>query len=128
MDSQRSDPVKIEYVQDIQLTQAGTRDTMSSLSGSLVSSSHNVSIGISKHNISNGVDENDLQQWATIERLPTFERITTALLDEVDDGTTGNKQAGAKGKRIVNVAKLGAQDRHMFIEKLIKHIENDNLR
>ncbi|KAL1334328.1 hypothetical protein HN51_063260 [Arachis hypogaea] len=46
-------------------------------------------------------------QWTQIQRLPTFERITSALFD---------------------VNKLGAQERHLFIEKLLEHIENDNLR
>ncbi|XVF66041.1 hypothetical protein PTKIN_Ptkin10aG0002200 [Pterospermum kingtungense] len=58
-------------------------------------------------------------QWAAVERLPTFDRITTALFD-VDKAENG--------KRVVNVTKLGADERHMFIEKLIKQIENDNLR
>ncbi|KAL3581930.1 hypothetical protein D5086_016262 [Populus alba] len=119
MNSQMTSPVKIEYLQDIELTESGR---------STVPSFHGVSMGNSDHYVSNGVVENDLQQRDTIERLPTFERITTALLDEVDDGKTGNKQADVKGKRIVNVAKLGDQDRHMLIEKLIKHIENDNLQ
>ncbi|XP_038722403.1 pleiotropic drug resistance protein 3-like isoform X1 [Tripterygium wilfordii] len=56
-------------------------------------------------------------QWAAVERLPTFERITTSLFEEKKGG-----------KRVVNVAKLGAQERQLFIEKLIKHIENDNLQ
>ncbi|KAJ6670135.1 PLEIOTROPIC DRUG RESISTANCE PROTEIN 1-LIKE ISOFORM X1, partial [Salix viminalis] len=65
-------------------------------------------------------------QWAATERLPTFERIATALFEE-QDCTAAN--GDGKGKKIVNVSKLGAQERHMFIEKLIKHIENDhNLR
>ncbi|KAK9991983.1 hypothetical protein SO802_026968 [Lithocarpus litseifolius] len=34
----------------------------------------------------------------------------------------------ANGKHMVDVTKLGAQERHIFIEKLIKHVENDNLR
>ncbi|KAL1372939.1 hypothetical protein AAHE18_01G238500 [Arachis hypogaea] len=56
------------------------------------------------------VDNNeghDGLQWTQIQRLPTFERITSALFD---------------------VNKLGPQERHLFIEKLIEHIENDNLR
>ncbi|EXB53834.1 Pleiotropic drug resistance protein 3 [Morus notabilis] len=32
------------------------------------------------------------------------------------------------GKRVVDVTKLGAQERHIFIERLIKCIESDNLR
>ncbi|KAJ0092905.1 hypothetical protein Patl1_24753 [Pistacia atlantica] len=63
--------------------------------------------------------ENEMQ-WAALQRLPTFERINTALFDE--------KEEDATGKRVVNITKLGPQERHMFIDKLIKHIENDNLR
>ncbi|XP_027329792.1 pleiotropic drug resistance protein 3 [Abrus precatorius] len=72
-------------------------------------------------------EEEEALQWAEIQRLPTFERITSALFDVHDDEgmeTGGN----IKGKQVVDVSKLGAQERHMFIEKLIKHIENDNLR
>ncbi|KAJ4823600.1 hypothetical protein Tsubulata_026479 [Turnera subulata] len=72
-------------------------------------------------------DEDHELQWAAVERLPTFERITTALFEE-NDATTTAGRGDIKRKRIVNVAKLVAQERHMFIEKLIKHIENDNLQ
>ncbi|XWS53453.1 hypothetical protein CRYUN_Cryun10bG0002700 [Craigia yunnanensis] len=71
-------------------------------------------------------DEYELQ-WAAVQRLPTFERITTALFDDNEENeTSGN--GNVKGKRVVNVTKLGADERHMFVEKLIKQIENDNLR
>ncbi|KAG8497099.1 hypothetical protein CXB51_008303 [Gossypium anomalum] len=46
-------------------------------------------------------------QWAEVQRLPTGNYV--------------------KGKWVVNVTKLGADERHMFIEKLIKQIEHDNL-
>ncbi|KAK1564618.1 hypothetical protein Q3G72_007206 [Acer saccharum] len=62
-------------------------------------------------------DEYELQ-YAAVQKLPTFKRITTALFDEKD----------VTGKRVVYVTKLGAKERHMFIEKLIKHNENDNLQ
>ncbi|KAL4369487.1 hypothetical protein GQ457_05G024330 [Hibiscus cannabinus] len=62
-------------------------------------------------------------QWAQVQRLPTFERINTALFDDMEEN--GNY---VKGKRVVNVTKLGADERHMFVDKLIKQIENDNLR
>ncbi|KAM7259425.1 hypothetical protein ACFE04_015166 [Oxalis oulophora] len=65
-------------------------------------------------------DDPDVQyalQWAAIQRLPTFERLTTSLFDE-DSGNT---------KKLVDVSKLDALDRRTFVEKLIKHIENDNL-
>lgn len=63
-------------------------------------------------------DESIALQWAAIDRLPTFTKLRTSLFyDGVD----------VKGKR-VDVTKLGPVERHMFIGKLINHIENDNLR
>lgn len=69
------------------------------------------------------LDDESVLQWAAIDRLPTFERLRTSLFDEND----GN-EADGRGRRVVDVTKLGAPERHMFIEKLIKHIEHDNLR
>nr|GLL29395.1 pleiotropic drug resistance protein 3-like isoform X1 [Ipomoea trifida] len=68
-------------------------------------------------------DEDYLLQWAAIERLPTFDRLRSAVFEE----NNGN-EAQVQGKRVVDVTKLGTLERHMFIEKLIKHIEHDNLR
>ncbi|AEE79095.1 ABC transporter-like protein [Arabidopsis thaliana] len=61
-------------------------------------------------------------QWAEIERLPTVKRMRSTLLDDGDESMT------EKGRRVVDVTKLGAVERHLMIEKLIKHIENDNLK
>jgi len=69
-------------------------------------------------------DQIEALQWAELQRLPTYERITSALFDVYDGMETDEK---TKGKQVVDVTKLRAQERHMFIEKLIKHIENDNL-
>lgn len=67
-------------------------------------------------------------QWAEIERLPTFERLRSSLFDVEHGGTDVGGAGDAKGKRVVDVTKLGAQERHLFVEKLIRHIEDDNLR
>jgi len=58
-------------------------------------------------------DEYELQ-WAAIERLSTIERVRKSVLES--------------NKKVVDVTKLGALERRLLIEKLIKHIENDNLR
>ncbi|KAF5952206.1 hypothetical protein HYC85_010150 [Camellia sinensis] len=73
--------------------------------------------------VNNDVDDECALQWAAIKRLPTFERLRSSLFDE-NDGSN----VDAQGKRVVDVTKLGALERNMFIDKLIKHIENDNLR
>ncbi|KAI8027247.1 Pleiotropic drug resistance protein 3 [Camellia lanceoleosa] len=73
--------------------------------------------------VNNDVDDEFSLQWAAIKRLPTFERLRSSLFDE-NDGSN----VDAQGKRVVDVTKLGALERNKFIDKLIKHIENDNLR
>ena len=64
-------------------------------------------------------------QWTAIEKLPTFERLRSSLFDNQNNGPNDNDD---DNKRVVDVTKLGAQERHRFVEKLIKHIESDNLR
>ncbi|PIA34582.1 hypothetical protein AQUCO_03700103v1 [Aquilegia coerulea] len=64
-------------------------------------------------------DENTLQ-WEAIERLPTFEKLRSSLVDSCE---VGNKE-----KKVTDVTRLRPLERQIFIEKLIKHIEKDNLR
>jgi hypothetical protein len=69
----------------------------------------------------NGVDdEEELRlQWATVERLPTFKRVTTALL--------ARDEVSGKG-RVIDVTRLEGAERRLLIEMLVKQIEDDNLR
>lgn len=67
-------------------------------------------------------DEEAQLQWAAIERLPTLRRLRTSLFDLDQEGRE------PEGIRMVDVTKLEAAERNLFIEKLIKHIERDNLR
>ncbi|GFP87969.1 pleiotropic drug resistance protein 3 [Phtheirospermum japonicum] len=66
------------------------------------------------------LDEESIAQWAALDRLPTYDRLRASLFDGDEDGT--------EGKKVVNVTKLGPNERQMFIEKLIRHIEHDNLK
>ncbi|KAF8053007.1 hypothetical protein N665_1477s0014 [Sinapis alba] len=67
-----------------------------------------------------GGDKEELRsQWATVERLPTYKRITTVLFQRRDE-------ASDKG-RVIDVTKLEAAERHLLIEKLVKQIQADNL-
>ncbi|CAH8387142.1 unnamed protein product [Eruca vesicaria subsp. sativa] len=82
------------------------------------------SMGSFRSNSSRNEHEDEAEhalQWAEIQRLPSFKRLRSSLVDE-----EGNDVE--KGKRVVDVTKLGATERHVMIEKLIKHIENDNLK
>lgn len=85
------------------------------------------SIGAGSDSIKDEDEEAQLQ-WAAIERLPTFRRLRTSLFDlgDSENGKSSGKESA--GKKVVDVTKLGADERHLFIEKIIKHIEHDNLR
>lgn len=69
-------------------------------------------------------DGDDDSHWSAVQRLPSMKRLRTSLFDcnETEDGEQ------QKGKRVVDVTKLSAVERRLFIERLIKHIENDNLQ
>ncbi|KAL6960300.1 hypothetical protein U1Q18_042099 [Sarracenia purpurea var. burkii] len=76
--------------------------------------------------IPEGNDETELL-WAAIERLPTFRRLQTSLFDSCDRDDESRTEF--EGKRVMtDVTELPAIERHLFIEKIIKNIEKDNLR
>ncbi|KAF3338572.1 Pleiotropic drug resistance protein 3 [Carex littledalei] len=77
-----------------------------------------------------GRDELQLQ-WAAIKRLPTYDRLRTSLFFQhrhVDDQNSSIGDGEKQGWVPVDVGKLGAVERRLFIESLIKHVEKDNLR
>ncbi|KAB2021530.1 hypothetical protein ES319_D07G145700v1 [Gossypium barbadense] len=71
-----------------------------------------------------GHDEVELQ-WAAIERLPTFKRIRTALFDQK---LLNAGKDEVLGKKVINVTRLGALERRVFIDHLITIIDKDNLK
>ncbi|KAL8114978.1 hypothetical protein AgCh_021704 [Apium graveolens] len=70
----------------------------------------------------NGEDHQS-QQCAEIARLSTFKSSRSSSFDEDDQNTPDVKMM-----QVVDATKLGALERHMFIEKLVKHAEHDNLQ
>ncbi|KAK2646907.1 hypothetical protein Ddye_022102 [Dipteronia dyeriana] len=118
--AQLAGPDEIESLR-IELAEIG-RSIRSSFRSHVSSFRSVTSVNSDHHNDNN--DEYELQ-YAAVQRLSTSRRITTALSDEKDEATGSGD---VTGKRVINVAKLGAEERHLFIEKLIKHIENDNLQ
>lgn len=106
----------------------GVRIELSETVTSLRSSYRSVPSRFHSHSTQNSFkddfDDELPLQWAAIDRLPTFKRVTSSLFDENIDGD----EVGVRGKRVVDVTELGGPERHLFIEKLIKNIESDNLR
>lgn len=68
-------------------------------------------------------EEESKLKWAAIERLPMFERLRTALYDQLENSRVENGE-----KRVVDVTKLNAIERRFLIQKLITHTTEDNLR
>ncbi|PPR84605.1 hypothetical protein GOBAR_AA36107 [Gossypium barbadense] len=69
-------------------------------------------------------DDEEALKWAAIEKLPTYDRLRTSIMNsfvENDDGNT-NKF----GPREVDVRKLDMDDRQRFINALLKVTEEDN--
>ncbi|KAL8105524.1 hypothetical protein AgCh_029350 [Apium graveolens] len=69
-------------------------------------------------------DELELQ-WAAIERLPMMKRVRMSLLDNLQD----NVDQGKTNKKVMkDVTKLSAAEKHVFIDKLISDVQQDNAR
>ena len=70
-------------------------------------------------------DEEYELQWAALERLPTVDRLKSTLF-VLPNGEGGERGTGKR--ELVDVTKLGALEKRLFIDNMIKHIEEDNLR
>ncbi|KAL0454589.1 UNVERIFIED_CONTAM: Pleiotropic drug resistance protein 3 [Sesamum latifolium] len=77
------------------------------------------SSGLGSSARTNDLDDEVVSRWAAVERLPTYDRLRSSLFEE---------NGGNEGKKVVDVTKLGGPEKHMFIERLIRHIEHDNLK
>ncbi|KAH7834833.1 hypothetical protein Vadar_020121 [Vaccinium darrowii] len=73
--------------------------------------------------LKDNADDEDAFQSDVVDRLPTSEGLRSSLVDEIQ----GSK-VDIERKRVIDVAKAGALERQpSIVEKLIKHVENDNL-
>ncbi|XP_057834777.2 ABC transporter G family member 35 isoform X2 [Cryptomeria japonica] len=67
------------------------------------------------------VDEDEeALRWAALEKLPTYDRLRTAIMQSFGGGDDGTHY------KEVDVRKLGFSERQMFIERLFKVVEEDN--
>ncbi|CAI9107715.1 OLC1v1007147C1 [Oldenlandia corymbosa var. corymbosa] len=71
------------------------------------------------------MDDETAAKWGVIDRLTTRKRLRSSLFDDGQQQLDGNN--GDNNKRVIDVTKLGALERHVFIEKLIQRVELDNL-
>ncbi|TVU26713.1 hypothetical protein EJB05_29272, partial [Eragrostis curvula] len=74
-------------------------------------------------------DELELK-WAAVERLPTSDRLHTALLHarlRLNDNNNGDA-APPPSSEVVDVRRLGAAERRMVVDALVANNHRDNLR
>lgn len=115
-------------MEDMGETEGNLRSTFRHLSSSFRSTTSDLaaSSSLREHND----DEMELQ-WAAIQRLTSFKRVRTSFSDlqVLNDTTKEEEDIKIEGKRkVIDVIKLGALERRVFIEKLITKIEYDNRR
>ncbi|GLJ43783.1 hypothetical protein SUGI_0911510 [Cryptomeria japonica] len=66
-------------------------------------------------------DDEEALKWAALEKLPTYDRLRKAILKQVmDNGNVVHEE--------VDVTRLGINDRHQLIEKILRVTEEDNER
>ncbi|CAM6122577.1 unnamed protein product [Calypogeia fissa] len=66
-------------------------------------------------------DDEEALKWAALEKLPTYDRLRTAIMRSVGDNGKGSFEE-------IDVTKLGYEDRQHIIEKILKITEEDNER
>ncbi|KAK1374084.1 ABC transporter domain-containing protein [Heracleum sosnowskyi] len=103
------------------------RTELSDISRSLRSTFGHLSSSFRNNITLNSLDDNgenqQSQQWAEFSKFSTFKHSRSSSFDEDNKNTPD-----AKRMQVVDVTKLDALERHMLIEKLIKHAEHDNLQ
>lgn len=83
-------------------------------------------------------DDEEALRWAAIERLPTYNRVRTAILSssteaaDADDNSSeplrGSHHQQQQQFKAVDVRKLGVGERQEFIERVFRVAEEDNQR
>ncbi|KAK1578168.1 hypothetical protein Q3G72_028095 [Acer saccharum] len=102
-----------------------TNAAHAAVASSASSSDNATSTTEEEENYDDGIDDHhQLQLWAAIERLPTFTRLRTSLVDHkiLND----RKREEAAGKTLIDVTKLRALERRVLVEKLVTKIKDDN--
>ena len=76
-------------------------------------------------------DDEEALRWAAIERLPTYNRVRTAILSsstEADATAGDDDRKPLQQFKEVDVRKLGVDERQEFIERVFRVAEEDNQR
>lgn len=76
----------------------------------------------SRRNSRNADEDEEALKWAAIEKLPTYDRLRTSIMQSFVD----TELQGRLTHREVDVRKLDVNDKQNFIDALFKVAEEDN--
>ncbi|OVA12443.1 Glycoside hydrolase [Macleaya cordata] len=73
-------------------------------------------------------DDEEALRWAALEKLPTYDRLRTSILQSFVDNENNNQQQSTNRlmHKEVDVRSLDVSDRQAFIEKILRVAEEDN--
>lgn len=71
-------------------------------------------------------EDEEALKWAAIEKLPTYDRLRTSILQSFV--ANDNDGRAADQKVVVDVRKMDLSDRQQFIDRLFKVADEDNER
>ncbi|KAG8051398.1 hypothetical protein GUJ93_ZPchr0001g30046 [Zizania palustris] len=72
-------------------------------------------------------DDEEALRWASLEKLPTYDRLRRAILPLDEEGEVVADAAGA-GKGLVDILGLGPRERRALVERLVRVADEDNER
>lgn len=70
-------------------------------------------------------DDEQSLQWAALEKLPTYDRLRTAIVRMAVESDGGERRYEHKE---MDVRKLGASEKQDFIKRVLRVTEEDNSR
>ncbi|KAG4955429.1 hypothetical protein JHK84_041408 [Glycine max] len=75
---------------------------------------------------SNVDEDEEALKWAAIERLPTYDRLRTSILQTFAEADNADARPSTLQHREVDVRKLDVNERQEFIDRIFKVAEEDN--
>lgn len=75
---------------------------------------------------SSRVEDEEALTWAAIEKLPTYDRLRTGIIQSIVESEYPQRKNNKMVHKEVDVLKLDVTDRQDFIDRIFKVAEEDN--
>ena len=77
---------------------------------------------------SSRAEDEEALTWAAIERLPTYDRLRTGIIQSMVESEYPQRKNNKVVHKEVDVLKLDVADRQDFIDRIFKNTEEDNYK